>query len=719
MIDSHYDHHGEAAPLFDADSDLEFNAEAGTIAASDTASKTGKDNMTADNSPAKILPAQGFQALGIEEGYLHRLAKQGIESPTEIQEQAIPLVFEGRDLVARAPTGSGKSAAFLLPILHRIWSDQSKIMLEPGAPRALVLVPTRELAAQLGRMARSLQPPKTTQPCEITGGVPYPPQFRLLDRPQPIMIATPGRLIDLMDDQRISLSLLEMLVLDEADRMLEMGFTEALDQVLSAAPKECQKVLFSATVPRWVDKAANRFLNDPASVEVGARHGNTPQIEQGVYYCSSERKADVLKVLLDDEALSKVVVFVNAKVKANELEKDLRKAGIKATSLHGDHNQSTRRKALARFRDDEVRVLVASDVAARGVDLPAVSHVINFDMPRELETYIHRIGRTGRAQQEGVAIALCDHFEMSMIRLIERKQGIEMLVLADELPPKAKRKKGKDSKHLRPEWSNKRQPRRGEEDRADRARASGFDPDDMARGDHSPERKSAGRSTERSGGKFAGKAGGRAGEKSGGKFGRVDSRDGQRPAGRGGEKRQGPARPDAAKTRSRKSNADFDSRAPREERFSDKPAYAKPGRRPARSGDAEGFNRQERPARSERSGRSDRFAKGDVKKGADRHRAQEPRGDFQDEAFETRAPRKGRAAGEESANRGRANARTGDTQARGSQAGRPHAHKPHTGKRGVAAQADAGPIRPKRQARRGSYIDDALDRAFGKENDEG
>jgi ATP-dependent RNA helicase RhlE len=661
------------------------------------------------------LPAEAFLALGIEESYLYRLDKQGITTPTDIQTQAIPQVFEGRDLVARAPTGSGKSAAFLLPILQRTWSDQARMVLEPGMPRSLILVPTRELAAQLGRMARALQPPKTTQPCEITGGVPYPPQFRLLDRPQPIIIATPGRLIDLMDDQRISLSMLETLVLDEADRMLEMGFTEALDQVLAAAPETCQKLLFSATVPRWVERAASRFLTDPARVEVGARHGNTPQIEQGVYYCSNERKGDVLKVLLEDEALTKVVVFVNAKVKADELEKDLRKAGIKATSLHGDHNQSTRRKALARFRDDEVRVLVASDVAARGVDLPAVSHVINFDMPRELETYVHRIGRTGRAQQEGVAIALCDAFEMPMIRLIERKQGIELVVLADELPAKAKQKKAKGSKHLRPEWSNKRGPRKAEEDREDRVYASGFDPDDEARRSHAGGHK-----------KRASNADARP--MSGFKPARRD-RDGygDKPAGRSGGTFAGG--------------------------FAGKPG-GKPGRRPSVAADADGYGRkeraprpgrpergawQERPERGERPERRERSERGAWQERPERgerperrDRPERPERE-QRESWGERPTRSGKPEYKSASQRdGRRKPSAASEGRFARSAGKPGAKAGGPGKRfGGKSQgfdapkskgkafANAGPVRPKRQAARGSYIDAALDRAFGRETDEG
>ncbi len=688
----------------------------------DTLTEIPTDAQTSPETVNDNQPAGAFQALGIDESYLYRLAKQSIEKPTEIQEKAIPIVFEGRDIVARAPTGSGKSAAFLLPILHRIWEDQSKIVLEPGAPRALVLVPTRELAAQLGRMARALQPPKTTQPCEITGGVPYPPQFRMLDRPQPIMIATPGRLIDLMDDQRISLSLLEMLVLDEADRMLEMGFTEALDQVLAAAPKECQKLLFSATVPRWVEKAANRFLNNPANVEVGSRHGNTPQIEQGVYYCGSERKRDVLKTLLEDEALTKVVVFVNSKAKADELEKDLRKSGVRATSLHGDHNQSTRRKALAKFRDDEVRVLVASDVAARGVDLPAVSHVINFDLPRELETYVHRIGRTGRAQQEGVAIALCDTFEMSMIRLIERKQNIEMVVLADELPPKAKRKKDKGAKHLRPEWSNKRQPRRAEEERSDRAKDSGFDPDDEARraerGDGRPSRPNA----RRVGG--ARPAADRSAPSRPGRKPRASNADTRtdRPYSRDDRPASRDDRP-----RNRDVRHGGGSRERREERGSfrrDDRQDSRPARRPSRAVEADGFGRKDRGPRPGKPDWKDHPARAARSEGPDASRRERSR----DDVSETRAPR-GKAPGRTDRS---AHAASGPAAGGRAHHAKPGANKgakkgakkgARPGAKGFAGghratSASDGPVRPKRQVR-GSYIDDALDRVFGRENDEG
>ena len=380
-------------------------------------------------------------------------------------------------MVARAPTGSGKSAAFLLPLLQKIWIDPDMPpILDAGAPRALILVPTRELAGQLWIMSRNLQPPKTSPPLEITGGVPYPPQFRALERPQPIIIATPGRLTDLVNDGRIDLTKLELLVLDEADRMLEMGFTEDLDLVLSKAPRGCQKILFSATMPRWVERAANRFLNEPAEVQVGNLVTAQPNIEQGVYWTAEADKLKVLKTMLEEEDLTKVIVFTNTKMRADLLDQELRKAGIRAVAIHGDHGHGQRRKALARFRNDEVRVLIGSDVAARGVDLPQVSHVINYDLPREFETYVHRIGRTGRANSEGVAISLADRFEGSMIRLIQKKYEMDLIELGNDLPPAKKRKKGEKKQDFRPTWNNRPDSRRGEDEREDRAYKTGYDP---------------------------------------------------------------------------------------------------------------------------------------------------------------------------------------------------------------------------------------------------
>ncbi len=342
----------------------------------------------------------------------------GYLQPTAVQQQAIPAALSGRDLLVSSQTGSGKTAAFLLPCLHRLAE-------KPGIgkqTRVLVLTPTRELAQQILRSAETYgQFLPGLRSIILAGGAPFGPQLRQLERRVDLIVATPGRLLDHLQRGRVDLSGLQTLVLDEADRMLDMGFTDDLDAILAKAPDARQTLLFSATLEGVVGRLAMRVTRDPLRIEVEAAPGMEVRIEQSLLFADDRsHKAKLLDSVLRDVSLSQAVVFTATKRSADEISGELRQQGHAVEALHGDMNQRERNWTLQQLRTGRVRVLVATDVAARGLDVPGITHVINFDLPRKAEDYVHRIGRTGRAGREGVAISFAAHQEKRLVRDIER-----------------------------------------------------------------------------------------------------------------------------------------------------------------------------------------------------------------------------------------------------------------------------------------------------------
>jgi ATP-dependent RNA helicase RhlE len=357
-----------------------------------------------------------FSDLGLIEALLRALRDEGYATPTPIQAQAIPHVLKGRDLLGCAQTGTGKTAAFALPILQRL--EQPAI--KPGSIRVLVLAPTRELAAQIGdgfrAYGRHLRHPSTV----IFGGVSQFHQEQALARRPEILIATPGRLLDLMGQGFVRLDALEVLVLDEADRMLDMGFIHDIRRVLQKVPPKRQTLFFSATMPPPIRQLADGILHSPVEVAVAPVSSAAETVHQSVYFVAKPDKGALLRHLLGDAAVSRALVFTRTKHGADKVAKQLLHAQIRAEAIHGNKSQNARTRALDGFKKGTVRVLVASDIASRGIDVDLITHVVNYDLPNEPETYVHRIGRTGRAGASGTAWSFCDHEERAYLRDIER-----------------------------------------------------------------------------------------------------------------------------------------------------------------------------------------------------------------------------------------------------------------------------------------------------------
>ncbi len=363
-----------------------------------------------------------FTTLGLNPVVLKCLETTGYTVPTEVQRQAVPAALEGRDLLVSSHTGSGKTAAFLLPSLHRL-AEPSTL---PGTgPRLLVLCPTRELAMQVQKQAMiygaGMRRLRTV--C-LVGGAPFGPQFQALKVNPEVMIATPGRLIDHLERGRIDFSRLEVLVLDEADRMLDMGFIEDIEHVVSRTPASRQTLLFSATLDGMVGKIAAEMTNNPLRISVEIQEEHKANIDQRILFSDDiGHKHRLLDVLLRDLDLTQALIFTATKRSAEELSETLLEQGHSAAALHGDMPQHKRTRTLQRLRDGQVRFLVATDVAARGIDVAGISHVINFDAPRQAEDYVHRIGRTGRAGRTGIAITMVNSKERHLVREIERYIG--------------------------------------------------------------------------------------------------------------------------------------------------------------------------------------------------------------------------------------------------------------------------------------------------------
>ena len=343
-----------------------------------------------------------FSELGLADPLQHALIARNHLIPTPIQARAIPELLAGRDVLGIAQTGTGKTAAFALPILHKLFESRGSN--GPRGPRALVLAPTRELASQIGEEFRAYG--KDLHLCQtvIFGGVNQKPQVNALNRGVDIIIATPGRLLDLMDQRRLRLDTVEFLVLDEADRMLDMGFVHDVRKIIATVPKTRQSLLFSATMPGEVARLSGEILRDPVRVEVTPQATLIERLEQSVYHVQAAAKTALLAGILEDPALARVIVFARTKHRANRVAEQLGKRGVDAEAIHGNKSQGARERALKRFRAGEARVLVATDIAARGIDVDSVTHVINYEIPNEPESYVHRVGRTARAGAGGAAL---------------------------------------------------------------------------------------------------------------------------------------------------------------------------------------------------------------------------------------------------------------------------------------------------------------------------
>jgi ATP-dependent RNA helicase RhlE len=358
-----------------------------------------------------------FQELGLDQGLLAAVAREGYSEPTPIQQRAIPAVIEGRDVLAAAQTGTGKTAAFTLPLLHRLLAAAPA---PKRKPRALVLTPTRELAAQVAESVRTYGADTALRSAVVFGGVGMQPQVDAFKRGVDIIVATPGRLLDHMGQRSVDLSGIEFLVLDEADRMLDMGFIRDIRKVLAVLPAQRQNLLFSATFSNDIRGLAESLLKNPVVIDIAPRNAAADTVSQRVIHVDKSRKAELLAYLISGNNWRQTLVFTRTKHGANRLAEKLIKWGISTAALHGNKSQNARTKALAALKSGEVRVLVATDIAARGIDIDALPHVVNFELPNVPEDYVHRIGRTGRAGVEGEALSLVSPDEKGELRDIQK-----------------------------------------------------------------------------------------------------------------------------------------------------------------------------------------------------------------------------------------------------------------------------------------------------------
>lgn len=356
-----------------------------------------------------------FTALGVAPSLVRAVVDAGYTTPTPIQERTIPKVLAGSDVLGCAQTGTGKTAAFLLPLLQRLGSDRQR-----RGVRALVLSPTRELAAQIGQAAARYGRHSGLRHAVVYGGVSQRGQERDLARSPEVLIATPGRLLDLMGQGLVDLSGVEILVLDEADTMLDMGFVRDVRRIVAAVPKERQTLLFSATMPPAIEELARSILNQPLRVSVTPQGTPAESVEQTVYFVSKPDKRLLLQKVLGEQRVERALVFTRTKHGADRVARSLVQAGVEAAAIHGNKSQNARERTLESFRKGRTTVLVATDIAARGIDVQGVSHVINYDLPNVAESYVHRIGRTGRAGATGRAISFCDQDERKLLKDIER-----------------------------------------------------------------------------------------------------------------------------------------------------------------------------------------------------------------------------------------------------------------------------------------------------------
>jgi ATP-dependent RNA helicase RhlE len=414
-----------------------------------------------------------FKSLGVGENLRRALRDVGYTEPTPIQSQAIPHLLQGKDLLGIAQTGTGKTAAFALPLLQRL--DEERSSAKPRRPRALILAPTRELALQiheeLGRYGRYLSLRHTY----IFGGVSANPQIKALAQGIDVVVATPGRLLDLAGQRKIDLSEVSVLVLDEADRLLDMGFVRDVKRIVAMTPKTRQSLLFSATMPKEVVSLAREILHDPIRVDVSPKEVTVTEIDQRVVMVGTSDKQRMLEHLLRDDEVSRAIVFTRTKHGANRVAKKLERAGIGAEAIHGNKSQNARQRALSNFKNGDAWVLVATDIAARGIDIDAVSHVFNFELPHEPESYVHRIGRTGRAGATGAAWSLVDPSERGRLRAVERLIRSSPSEITVDLPPRDPAEQSRDREDDRPRRDarpprNRQRPGEGQRPRHRRRR---------------------------------------------------------------------------------------------------------------------------------------------------------------------------------------------------------------------------------------------------------
>ncbi|SDM08872.1 ATP-dependent RNA helicase RhlE [Catalinimonas alkaloidigena] len=375
-----------------------------------------------------------FASLGLIEPILQALTTEGYSAPTPIQAQAIPHVLEHKDLLGTAQTGTGKTAAFAIPILQLLASQPTP---KKGRRtiKSLILTPTRELAIQIGESFEAYGRHTSVRHTVIFGGVSQHSQVQALRSGADVLIATPGRLLDLINQGFVDLQQLQIFVLDEADRMLDMGFIHDVKRVITKLPQKRQSLFFSATMPPDVAKLAGTILRDPARVSVTPVSSTAETVQQAVYFVSKQEKRKLLTHVLQDDDIETALVFTRTKHGADRVAKDLKKAGITAEAIHGNKSQNARQRALSNFKSRQTRVLVATDIAARGIDVDDLSHVINFELPNVPETYVHRIGRTGRAGASGIAFSFCDHEEKPYLRDIKRLIGQSIPVIDDHPYP--------------------------------------------------------------------------------------------------------------------------------------------------------------------------------------------------------------------------------------------------------------------------------------------
>ena len=369
-----------------------------------------------------------FESLGLSKQLLQSVIKEGYTAPTPVQEQAIPLLLKGHDVLGVAQTGTGKTAAFALPVLQILARKEVK---GRRKIRTLVLTPTRELAAQINERFAAYSEHLSIYHQVIFGGVSQKPQVKSLKRGIDILVATPGRLLDLIDQGFIDLESIEFFVLDEADRMLDMGFIRDIKKVIKLLPKKRQNLLFSATMPTSIADLANSFLNDAVMIDLSPEEITVERIEQSVMFVEKQYKINLIIDIINENRIKRGIIFTRTKHGANRLVKKLDRSGIESAAIHGNKSQGARTRALAAFRNGDIPLLVATDIASRGIDIEGVTHVFNYDLPNEPESYVHRIGRTGRAGKNGVAYAFCDESESGYLVGIQRLIGKKITQFKD------------------------------------------------------------------------------------------------------------------------------------------------------------------------------------------------------------------------------------------------------------------------------------------------
>lgn len=359
-----------------------------------------------------------FKQLNLAPQILSAITKQGYKKPTPIQSKAVPLLMEGNDLIGIAQTGTGKTAAFSWPLITRL--SQGQVSVRPKQVRALILTPTRELASQIEANIKIYSNGMKLKTGLIFGGVGKQGQIRTMKSGCDILIATPGRLLDLMSEGYIKYDQLEVFILDEADRMLDMGFIHDLKKIMKVLPSKKQTMLFTATVPKTISGLAHSILKNPKRVEVTPENSTVEKIDQKVFMVDKSNKLSLLKTVLQDKTIKSALVFTRTKHGADRIVKALSKIGIDSSAIHGNKSQNARERALKSFKNGQISVLVATDIAARGIDIDRVTHVINYNLPEEAESYVHRIGRTARAGRDGYSLSFCEATEVKLLRNIEK-----------------------------------------------------------------------------------------------------------------------------------------------------------------------------------------------------------------------------------------------------------------------------------------------------------